>query len=146
VLDLVDASETIEVPSVGGRAPRKLFKQELTQIIEPRMTEIMEMIDQELLKSGKRDMLAAGVVLTGGASMLDGCVESAEKVFSMPVRIGVPRDIAGIKDKVATPQYANAVGLLIYGARMSRFRGKARFERSGAGVFSKIKKWLEDYL
>ena len=68
IIDLVDASETIEVPSVGGRAPRRLYRQELAQIIEPRMIEIMELIDRELVKSGKKDILAAGVVLTGGGS------------------------------------------------------------------------------
>ena len=98
VLDLVDPSEVVEVPSVGGRPPRKLLRQELTQIIEPRMTEIMEMVDRELVLSGKKDMLAAGIVLTGGGSMLDGCVEAAERVFNMPVGSASPRDIAGLKD------------------------------------------------
>lgn len=146
VLDLVDASEMVEVPSVGGRAPRKLFRQELTQIIEPRMTEIMEMVDAELVRSGKKDMLAAGLVLTGGGCMLEGCVESAERVIGMPARIGVPRDIVGLKDRVATPQFSNAVGLLKYGVRMSRFRGRVRFEKKKGGLLKKVKGWLEDYL
>jgi cell division protein FtsA len=146
VLDLVDASEMVEVPSVGGRAPRRLFRQELTQIIEPRMTEIMEMIDQELVKSGKKDILAAGVVLTGGACMMDGCIEAGERVFNMPVRIGVPRDIAGLKDVVATPQFANGVGLLKYGIRMGQFRGKTRFEKKKGGFFTRARKWMEEYL
>ncbi|HPX91455.1 MAG TPA: cell division protein FtsA, partial [Spirochaetota bacterium] len=115
-LSLVDASEIVEVPSVGGRAPRRLFRQELTQIIQPRVAEIMEMVDHELLKSGKKDMLSAGIVLTGGGSMLEGCIEAAERVFAMPVRIGLPLDIVGgLKDEVSTPQYANGVGLLKYG-------------------------------
>ncbi|MCP4129394.1 MAG: cell division protein FtsA [bacterium] len=146
VLDLVDASEMVEVPSVGGRAPRSLFRQELTQIIEPRMMEIMEMIDQELVKSERKDILAAGIVLTGGGSMMDGCIEAAERVLNMPVRIGTPVDIVGLKDVVSTPQYSNAVGLLKYGIRMNRFRGKRRFDGSGTGLFNKVKKWLEEYL
>ncbi len=145
-LDLVDATEMVEVPSVGGRAPRRLFRQELTQIIGPRMTEIMEMVDNELVRSGKKDMLSAGVVLTGGGSMLDGCVEAAERVMNIPVRIGSPRDIVGLKDVVATPQFANGVGLLKYGIKMSKFRNRPRFEMEKAGVFDKVKKWFEEYL
>lgn len=146
VLDLVDASEMIEVPSVGGRAPRRLFRQELTQIIGPRMTEIMEMIDHELVKSGKKDLLAAGIVLTGGGSMIEGAVEAGERVFNMPVRIGLPRDIVGIKDVVATPQYANGVGLLKYGIRLSQFRGSGASRGSRGGMVSRFRKWIEDYL
>ncbi|HSA14740.1 MAG TPA: cell division protein FtsA [Spirochaetota bacterium] len=146
VLDLVDASEMVEVPSVGGRAPRRLFRQELTQIIEPRMTEIMDMVDQELVRSGKKDMLAAGIVLTGGGSMVEGAIESAERVFNMPVRVGVPTDIVGLKDVVSTPQYANGVGLLKYGIRLNKFRVRSRYDRGTAGFVERIKKWLNDYL
>lgn len=144
-LSLVDSAEMVEVPSVGGRAPRRLFRQELTQIIQPRVSEIMEMIDHELVKSGKKDMLAAGIVLTGGGSMLDGSVEAAERVFNMPVRIGLPVDIAGLKDVVATPQYANGVGLLKYGIRMNRFRGQGRYAKQKTGFMTGVKKFFEDY-
>ncbi len=145
-LSLVDASEMVDVPSVGGRAPRRLFRQELTQIIQPRVTEIMEMVDQELIKSGKKDMLAAGIVLTGGGSMIEGCIEAAERVFNMPVRIGVPEDVVGLRDVIDTPQYSNGVGLLKYGIRMNQFRGQGKYAGSKDGIFSKIKKMFEDYL
>ena len=148
VIDLVDASETIEVPSVGGRAPRRLFRQELAQIIEPRMVEILEMVDQELVRSGKKDILAAGIVVTGGGSMIDGCVEAAERVFSAPVRLGIPRDIAGLRDVVGTPQYSNGVGLLKYGIKMSEFISRKQ-SKKGSGLSSlgaRIRRWLEEYL
>lgn len=145
-LSLVDASELVDVPSVGGRAPRRLFRQELTQIIQPRVSEIMEMVDHELMKSGRKDMLAAGIVLTGGGSMLEGCVEAAERVFNMPVRIGIPSDIVGLKDVVATPQYANGVGLLKYGIRMNRFRGQGKFGKTKPGLMERLKRVFEDYL
>ncbi|HOP63762.1 MAG TPA: cell division protein FtsA [Spirochaetota bacterium] len=145
-LSLVDASELVDVPSVGGRAPRRLFRQELTQIIQPRVSEIMEMVDHELIKSGKKEMLAAGIVLTGGGSMLEGSVEAAERVFNMPVRIGIPVDIVGLKDVVATPQFANGVGLLKYGIRMNRFRGQGKYGRSKPGLIERLKKVFEDYL
>lgn len=145
-LSLVDASEMVEVPSVGGRAPRRLFRQELTQIIQPRVSEIMEMVDHELMKSGRKDMLAAGIVLTGGGSMLDGCVEAAERVFNMPVRIGTPSDIVGLKDVVATPQFANGVGLLKYGIRMNKFRAQGKYSRGKTGLVDRLKKVFEEYL
>jgi cell division protein FtsA len=147
VIDLVDASETIEVPSVGGRAPRRLFRQELAQIIEPRMVEILEMVDKELVRSGKKDIMAAGVVITGGGSMIDGSVDAAERILNMPVRLGTPKQIAGLKDVVSTPQYTTGVGLLKYGVKMSQFistRG-----RKGKGISSlsnRIRRWLEEYL
>jgi cell division protein FtsA len=148
VVDLVDASEMIEVPSVGGRAPRRLFRQELSQIIEPRMMEIMEMVDRELVVSGKKDLLAAGIVLTGGGSMIEGCVDVAERVFNMPVRIGTPRDISGLRDIAATAQYSNGVGLLKYGILMNQYRsGKDKTKKGGVFSFSgKLMKWLEQYL
>jgi len=146
VLDLVDPSEVVEVPSVGGRPPRKLLRQELTQIIEPRVAEMMEMVDRELSLSGKKEMLAAGIVLTGGGSMLDGSIEAAERVFNMPVRIGIPRDIAGLNDRVATPQFATAVGLLKYGLKMSQVRAGKLVPDKGGNVFGRLKKWLEENL
>lgn len=146
VVDLVDASETIEVPSVGGRAPRRLFRHELAQIIEPRMVEIMEMIDNELVKSGKKEILAAGVVLTGGGSMVEGTVEAAERVFGMPVRVGVPENIAGLKDVVSTPVYANGVGLLKYGAKMSQVRQTRKTKSAFTSFKDKLKHIFNDYL
>jgi cell division protein FtsA len=148
VVDLVDAAETIEVPSVGGRAPRRLFRQELAQIIEPRMMEIMEMIDRELVKSGRKELLAAGIVLTGGGSMIEGCVEAAERVFNMPVRIGSAKDIAGLKDVVATPQYSGGVGLLKYGIKMNQFRTASRFTKESGitSIGKRLKRFLDNYL
>ncbi|MBN2039904.1 MAG: cell division protein FtsA [Spirochaetes bacterium] len=149
VIDIVDASESIEVPSVGGRAPRRIFKQELSQIIEPRMMEIMEMVDRELLKSGRKDVLAAGVVLTGGGCIMDGCIEAAERVFNMPVRIGESKITAGLRDKVKSPIYTNAVGLLMYGLKMREFqkgKSKAGRESSITSIGKRLKRWFEEYL
>lgn len=149
VIDIVDASESIEVPSVGGRAPRRIFKQELARIIEPRMMEIMEMVDRELLKSGKKDVLAAGAVITGGGCVMDGCIEAAERVFNMPVRIGESRISAGLKDKVKSPAYSNGVGLLMYGLKMREFqkgKSKAGKESSISSFGKRLKRWFEEYL
>jgi len=146
VFELVDPSDMVDVPSVGGRAPRKLYRQELAQIIDARMAEIMEMIDQELIKSGKKEFLAAGVVIVGGACMMPGSLESAEKVFNIPVRIGQPKDVTGLKDIVATPQFVHGVGLLKYGNRMNQFRAKNLYGKNRLSIFSKIKKLFDDYM
>lgn len=146
VVDLVDASETIEVPSVGGRAPRRLFRHELAQIIEPRVIEIMEMIDNELAKSGKKEILAAGVVLTGGGSMIEGTVDAAERVLNMPVRIGLPENIVGLKDVVSTPMYANGVGLLRYGAKMGQLRQTRKTAGGLKSLKDKLRQIFSDYL
>jgi cell division protein FtsA len=147
LVDLVDPAESIDIPMVGGRAPQRKFRQELAHIIEPRMMEIMELIDHELLKSGRKGMIAAGVVFTGGACMIDGCAEAAERKIGLPVRLGVPRDITGLKDVVATPQYASAVGLLKYGIKSAQyFKAKDRPSKSGGSVFGSIRRWIEEYL
>jgi cell division protein FtsA len=147
LVELVDPSETIDIPMVGGRAPQRKFRSELAQIIEPRMMEIMEHVDHELLKSGHKDLIAAGVVFTGGGAMLEGCAEAAERKLGLPVRIGVARDISGLRDVVATPQYACGVGLLKYGIRSAQYmKERGARPKKGPGFFGSIRRWIEEYL
>ena len=110
----VSSDEEIEVPSVGGRPPRVLSRQMLAEIIEPRMEEILTLIRREIQKSGMEDLLPAGVVLTGGASIIEGADELAENVLQLPVRLGIPGGIGGLVDMVNGPMYSTAVGLVIY--------------------------------
>ncbi|MYA96804.1 MAG: cell division protein FtsA [Nitrospinae bacterium] len=110
----VSSDEEIEVPSVGGRPPRVLSRQMLAEIIEPRMEEILTLIRREIQKSGMEDLLPAGVVLTGGASIIEGVDELAENVLQLPVRLGIPGGIGGLVDMVNGPMYSTAVGLVIY--------------------------------
>ncbi|MDR2669706.1 MAG: cell division protein FtsA [Desulfovibrio sp.] len=143
--DMVSVDEIIEVRSVGGREPRRLSRRLLAEICQPRMEELLGLADQELSKSGCRHMVGAGVVLTGGGVLLDGCQELAEQIFNMPTRIGYPRNIGGLKDVVNSPRYATAVGLLRYGAekeageRTSRKSEESVFERTVQG----IKDWFK---
>ena len=102
------------MPSVGGRPPRVLSRQMLAEIIEPRMEEILTLIRREIQKSGMEDLLPAGVVLTGGASIIEGADELAENVLQLPVRLGIPGGIGGLVDMVNGPMYSTAVGLVIY--------------------------------
>ncbi len=113
--DMVDEDETMEVPSVGGREPRILSRQILVQIVEPRVEEIFEHIRQEIAGSGHMESLAAGVVLTGGCTNMEGIPELAESVLELPARRGTPRDIGGLIDVVSSPEYATGVGLVRYG-------------------------------
>jgi cell division protein FtsA len=117
---MVSDSETMEVPSVGGRGPRVLPRVTLVEIIEPRIEEIFEHVKRELMRSGYADSLAAGVVLTGGATSLEGTAEVAEHVLGLPTRRGMPGKVGGLVDVVKSPAYSTGVGLVRYGAAQGR--------------------------
>jgi len=111
---LIAKDEEIEVPSVGDRPARCLSRHSLVDVIEPRYEELFQLIQSELQRAGFEHKLAAGVVLTGGSSLLEGAVELAEEVFHMPVRLGYPLQIKGLQAEVHSPSYATTTGLLIY--------------------------------
>ena len=144
--DMVRPDEIIEVPSVGGREARRLSRQVLAEICEPRVEEILSLIDQELIRSGFKNSIGAGVVLTGGTAMIQGMQELAEQIFGLPTRIGYPRGVGGLKDVVDSPMYATAVGLLLYGVKKEgagqgfRIRDENVFNR----ILSRMRKWFSD--
>ncbi len=141
---LVPPTESFQVPPVSeGQKPRLVSRQLLAEIVEPRVEEIMRMVEQELDKSGLSKFVPAGLVISGGTALLEGVVEMAAEVFGLPVRRGYPRGIGGLKDMVNNPQYATAVGLLLYGAQRERPREVKLHE--GKGV-EKIKRRLKDLL
>ena len=143
---LVDKEETIEVPSVGDRTPRVLSRQILCEIIEPRCEEIFMLVQREIQQTGYADMLASGVVITGGQSSMEGMVELAEDVIGLPVRRGSPRNIGGLIDVVKSPMYATGVGLVLYG---SQYDGENRFRVRDRRIYSKtrrrMKEWLREF-
>ena len=112
---LVSAEETVDVPSVGGRKPRQLSRQILSEIIQPRVEEIFTLVARDLARAGFRDAATAGVVVTGGTSILEGVPEVAERVFDLPVRRGIPQVGGDFAEAVMSPIYATAVGLVLYG-------------------------------
>ena len=114
---LVSAEETVDVPSVGGRKARQLSRQVLSEIIQPRVEEIVTLVARELTRAGFQDAATAGIVVTGGTSIMEGVPELAEAIFDQPVRRGVPGDIGGLADVVRSPIHATAVGLALHGAR-----------------------------
>lgn len=112
---LVNAEESIEVEGVGGRRERTVLRQHLCEVIEPRVEEILNYINNEIHKSGLANMMGSGIVMTGGGSLLDGIVELGEFVFDTPVRRATPRGFGGLTDVARSSQFATAVGLLVYG-------------------------------
>ncbi|BBD08540.1 cell division protein FtsA [Desulfovibrio ferrophilus] len=145
--EMVSPEETIEVPSVGDREPRRLSRQVLAEICEPRVEEILVLIDQELSRSGFKNKIAAGVVLTGGTALIEGLQELGEQIFNLPCRIGYPREVGGLKDVVNSPMFATATGLLMYGAEKEG--GELNFRiRDDKKVFNRIlgkmRKWFVD--
>jgi cell division protein FtsA len=142
----VDKNESIEVPSVGGREPRVLSRQLLAEILEPRVEEVFTLVNREIVRSGYEDLIASGVVITGGTSILPGMPELAEQVFNLPVRRGVPQGIGGLTDVVNSPIYATGVGLVKYGSRNMRIRN---FVIGQENVFDKVirrmKEWFGEF-
>ncbi len=140
---LAGAEDMIKVPGVGDKPAKELSRQALAEVVEPRYDELFTLIQAELRRSGFEDLVAAGIVLTGGASKMEGVIELAEEIFHMPVSLGSPNNVAGLKDIVRDPVYATGVGLLQYGKqREEEMPGRGRSR--GAGVFSKTRKWLSD--
>ncbi|MEN8169475.1 MAG: cell division protein FtsA [Pseudomonadota bacterium] len=141
---LANADESIEVPSVGDRPPRQLARQTLAEVVEPRYEELFTLVQAELRRSGFEDICAAGIVLTGGTSKMEGGVELAEEIFHMPVRLGMPVGVSGLVDVVRNPIYATGVGLLLFGQHN---RGGGFVESGGQGgfksVMQRMKSWFQ---
>ncbi len=143
----VASDDFIEVPSVGDREPRRLSRQVLAEICEPRVEEILVLIDQELVRSGYKSKIAAGVVLTGGTSLVDGIQDLGEHIFNLPCRIGYPRGVGGLRDVVNSPMFATATGLLLYGAEKEGTELNFRIRddsKSFNRILGKMRKWFTD--
>ena len=143
---MIPKEDIIEVPSVGGREARMVSRQILGRIVEPRMDEILNMALKEIVRSGYEDLLAAGLVLTGGASLLPGINEMAEQIFDMPVRRGCPVGVGGLSDVANSPAFAVGVGLIIYGSK--NISSDSVYRKTGnifSELFKTIKKWFLDF-
>ncbi|HWX81917.1 MAG TPA: cell division protein FtsA [Steroidobacteraceae bacterium] len=142
---LANPDETIEVPSVGDRPPRRLARQTLAEIVEPRYEELFGLIRDEIRRAGLEEQVATGIVLTGGSAKMEGAIELAEEVFHMPVRLGVPQYVSGLAEVVSNPIHATGVGLLLYA------KSNLEVERTGApllaggvkSVFERMKAWFQ---
>lgn len=141
---LASPQETIEVPSVGERPPRRLARQTLAEVVEPRYEELLSLIQSELRRSGFEDLIAAGIVMTGGSSKMEGVVELSEEIFHMPVRLGSPQYVTGLVDVVRNPIYATGVGLLFFGDQHRSDRGgDSVVGGSAKGVWERMRNWFK---
>ena len=140
---LAHAEETIQVPSVGDRPPRRLARQTLAEVVQPRYEELFSLAQAELRRSGYESLVAAGIVLTGGASKMEGVVDLAEEIFHMPVRLGTPQHVTGLADVVANQIHATGVGLLLYGSRQQGATGHARSGDGAGGLVERVARWFK---
>ncbi|MDH5395595.1 MAG: cell division protein FtsA [Gammaproteobacteria bacterium] len=141
---LASADETIEVPSVGERPDRRLARQTLAEVVEPRYEELFTLIQAELRRSGFEDLCAAGIVLTGGSSKMEGAVELAEEIFHMPVRLGFPQYVSGLVDVVRNPIHSTGVGLLLFGYQNRAMReSEARMGNGFKSIWNRMRNWFQ---
>lgn len=144
--ELASTDEAINVRGVGDRPPRELSRHALAEVVEPRYEELFSLIQAELQRSGFENLLAAGVVLTGGTSKMEGAVELAEEIFHAPVRLGSPQNVAGLADIVSNPIYSTGVGLLLYGLKQYQARGGLPTKaQPQVQLVDRVRKWLGNF-
>jgi cell division protein FtsA len=150
---MVDSQETIRLPSTQAQGDRQIPRELLAHIIRQRMDEIFDLVQQEIVKAGFPGRLSAGLVITGGASEIQGCLELAQDVFGVGVRGGSPAsNVSGVADAVEAARFATVVGLAQYGAhRMALGAGGSSSKRMkvstpGMDRFAaRVKTWLQDF-
>ena len=142
---LANSDESIEVPSVGDRPARRLARQTLAEIVEPRYEELFSLVRDELRRSGFEEVIAAGIVLTGGSARMEGAIDLAEEIFHVPVRLGLPQQqVKGLAEVVQNPIYSTAVGLLLYAREnVQGTRNRAPLGGSGKGIFERMQSWFK---
>lgn len=141
---LADAREVVEVMGVDGREPRQLSVQTLAEVIEPRVVELYEFVLQELRRSGIEEMIASGIVITGGSAMMRGMVELGEEIFHMPVRLGLPRYVGGLSEVVSNPRYATGVGLVLMGKQQLERQINGQINSgSFARILERMRSWFQ---
>ena len=142
LMRLVGSNEQVDVSAVGDRPGSKVSARMLTEVIQARYEELFGLIHAELRNSGYGDLIAAGMVLTGGASLIPGAVDLAEFVFRMPIRIGIPQKVTGLEEVATNPSYATSIGLLLY-AQQQDVMTEALPRDGMKGVLGRVKQWLQ---
>jgi len=141
---LADPREVVEVQGTDGRESRQLSVQTLAEVIEPRVVELYEFVLAELRRSGLEEMIASGIVITGGSAMMKGMVELGEEIFHMPVRMGLPRYVGGLSEVVSNPRYATGVGLLLIGKRQVAQQIQGSLDANSFGrILERMKSWFQ---
>jgi len=141
---LAARDDKIEVPGIGDRGPRMLSKELLANVIEPRVEELLSLVQMELRRSGFEEQISSGIVLTGGTSLMRGMVELGEEVFHLPVRIGVPEYVGGFSERVRSPRFATSVGLLMAGMERHAVDQVARIQGQGVkATLQRMRTWFQ---
>lgn len=141
--DLADTNHMIDIPMMADRPGRHLSKRALAEVVEARYEELFTLVAAEIRRSGLEDLIAAGIVLTGGASKVEGAVELAERVFRMPVRLGIPQHVTGLPDVINNPVYATGVGLLLYGMQQRDGQRDQSAQTGLKTLFGRMKGWFQ---
>jgi cell division protein FtsA len=143
---MVTEDERVQIPNIAGKGAGTVSRQILCEIIEPRLDEIFELVQKEIAKSGYENSLASGVVVTGGAMLLPGAIEMAERTFGLPVRLGVPAHVVGLLNVINNPVYAVAVGLVLHGMkRRERNVYRVREDKMLSKVKHRMSDWLSEF-
>ena len=143
---LANSDESIEVPSVGERPARRLARQTLAEVVEPRYEELYGLVRDELRRSGFEEIIAAGIVLTGGSARMEGAIDLAEEVFHMPVRMGLPQQhqVKGLAEVVQNPIYSTGVGLLLHARENAQGASRGRgLPTNVQGIFNRMQSWFK---
>jgi len=144
LVQLVDENQMIETPSMGGRPPRTLSRQNLAEIIEPRIEELLMLVQAELRRSGFEEIIGSGIVMTGGSSRVEGMIELAEEIFHLPVRLGIPNYSGSLSEVVKNPIYSTGVGLIQFGhANKSEVRAISDQTNPFKAMLERMKSWFK---
>jgi cell division protein FtsA len=143
LVQLVDENQTIETPSMGNRPPRSLSRRNLAEVIEPRIEELMMLIQAEIRKSGFEEVIGSGIVLTGGTSRIEGMMDLAEEIFHLPVRQGLPNYEGSLSEVIQNPIYSTGIGLAQFGyANRSQAGAPAQKSAGVTSLMNSMKKWF----
>jgi cell division protein FtsA len=144
---LANPDESIEVPGVGDRPARRLARQTLAEVVEPRYEELYGLVRDELRRSGFEEVIAAGIVMTGGSARMEGAIDLAEEIFHVPVRLGLPQQVKGLAEVVQNPIYSTGVGLLLYARENTRGAARGRaLPVNVNGIFERMQSWFRGNL
>lgn len=141
--DLADTNQMIDIPTVGDRPARHVSKRGLAEVVEARYEELFNLVANEIRRSGLEEILAAGLVLTGGGSKVEGAVELAERVFKMPVRLGTPQFVTGVPEVINNPVYATGVGLLLYGIQQRDNQREVLTNTGMKSLWNRMRGWFQ---
>ncbi len=146
-LPLVQENEVVQVPGVGGRPPRTIRRQQLAEIVQPRMAEILGIVKEQIQGKDYLKLLGGGVVLTGGGALLPGTAELATEIFGLPARVGYPIRLGGLIEEYYSPVYATGVGLVLYGAsrKEKELLDTSSSERTFSSVWERMRSWFKEF-